>query len=53
MTLRGGEYHLFVKGLDELQLTHDNVMPEACCCSFQAHFELDPRRFAAQYNAAL
>lgn len=53
MNLRGGEYHLLVKGIDELQLTHDNVMPEACCASFQVHMQLDPRRFATQYNAAL
>jgi CBS domain-containing protein/gamma-glutamyl:cysteine ligase YbdK (ATP-grasp superfamily) len=52
MNLRGGSYELFVKGLDELQLTHDSVMLEACCASFQVHFQLDPRRFAAQYNAA-
>jgi CBS domain-containing protein/gamma-glutamyl:cysteine ligase YbdK (ATP-grasp superfamily) len=52
MNLRGGEYHLYVKGIDELQLMHDNVMPEACCCSFQVHFQLDPRRFATQYNAS-
>ncbi len=53
MNLRGGAYHLHIKGLDELQITHDNVMPEAGCCSFQVHMQLDPRRFAAQYNASL
>lgn len=53
MNLRGGAYHLYVKGIDELQITHDNVMPEACCSSFQVHFQLDPRRFAIQYNASL
>jgi CBS domain-containing protein len=52
MNLRGGSYELFVKGIDELQLTHDSVMLEACCASFQVHFQLDPRRFAAQYNGA-
>ena len=52
MKLRGGAYHLLIKGLDELQLTHDNVMPEACCSSFQVHFQVDPRRFATLYNAA-
>jgi len=52
MNLRGGSYELFVKGIDELQLTHDSVMLEACCASFQVHFQLDPRRFAMQYNAA-
>ena len=53
MHLRGGAYNLHIKGLDELQLTHDNVMPESGCCSFQIHFQLDARRFAEQYNASL
>jgi CBS domain-containing protein len=53
MGLRGGSYHLLIKGVDELQFVHDNVMPEACCTSFQVHLQLDPRRFATQYNASL
>jgi CBS domain-containing protein len=53
MNLRGGSYNLLIKGIDELQLTRDNVMPEACCSSFQVHLQLDPRRFATQYNASL
>ncbi len=53
MALRGGQYHLHMKGLDELEVVHDNVMPEAGCCSFQVHMQLDPRRFATQYNASL
>lgn len=53
MGVRGGSYQLFIKGIDELHLVHDNVMPEACCTSFQVHMQLDPRRFATQYNASL
>jgi hypothetical protein len=53
MDVRGGSYHLLIKGIDELQLLHDNVMPEACCTSFQVHMQLDPRRFAVDYNASL
>ncbi len=53
MKLRGNSYHLLIKGVDELQLIHDNVMPEACCTSFQVHLQLDPHRFATQYNASL
>jgi hypothetical protein len=40
MKLRGDSYHLLIKGVDELQLIHDNVMPEACCTSFQIHLQL-------------
>ena len=53
MKLRGGAYQLLIKGVDELQLIHDNVMPEAACASFQVHLQVNPREFAAQYNAAL
>ncbi len=53
MEVRGGSYHLLIKGVDELQLTHDNVMPEACCASFQIHLQLDPRNFTSDYNASL
>lgn len=53
MDLRGGSYHLLIKGVDELQLTHDNVMPEACCTSFQVHMQMDPHSFATDYNASL
>ena len=51
--LRGGPYSIFIKGIDELQITHDNVMPEACCTSFQVHFQIDPSNFAAMYNASV
>ena len=50
--LRGGPYSILIKGIDELQITHDNVMPEACCASFQVHFQVDPSNFAAVYNMA-
>ena len=50
--LRGGPYNILIKGIDELQITHDNVMPEACCTSFQAHFQVEPKNFAKFYNAA-
>ncbi|MEM7310398.1 MAG: signal transduction protein, partial [Planctomycetota bacterium] len=35
--LRGGEFRTLIKGLDELQTSHDNVMFEACNTSFQIH----------------
>src|SRR5262249_31532887 len=33
--LRGSAFNIHIKGLDELHATHDNLMFEACCCSFQ------------------
>jgi CBS domain-containing protein len=50
--LRGGAFNIHIKGLDELHTTHDNVMFEACCCSFQIHLQVGPEEFAGLYNLA-
>jgi len=50
--MRGDNYHLLIRGLDELQFTHDSVMLEACCTSFQVHFQAPASRFVKLYNAA-
>ncbi|MCA9720730.1 MAG: hypothetical protein KC468_39070, partial [Myxococcales bacterium] len=33
--MRGGSFHVVIKGVDELEMEHDNVMLEACNTSFQ------------------
>jgi CBS domain-containing protein len=48
--LRGGAFNIHIKGLDELHLTHDNIMLEACCTSFQAHRQVGAKEFAPLYN---
>ena len=50
--LRGGPLSIHIKGLDELHLTHDNIMMESCNTSFQIHFQTEPRGFVNQYNIA-
>ncbi|MBL4684490.1 MAG: CBS domain-containing protein [Nannocystaceae bacterium] len=50
--LRGDAFHVLIKGLDELETTHDNVMLEACNASFQIHFQVAPEEFARLYNVA-
>ncbi len=50
--LRGGPLSIHIKGLDELHLTHDNIMMESCNTSFQVHFQSNAREFANQYNIA-
>jgi CBS domain-containing protein/gamma-glutamylcysteine synthetase len=50
--LRGGAFNIHIKGLDELHATHDNVMFEACCCSFQVHLQVGAEEFARLYNLA-
>ncbi|MFO1050832.1 MAG: glutamate-cysteine ligase family protein [Planctomycetota bacterium] len=50
--LRGGEFHFLIKGIDELETSHDNVMLESCTTSFQVHFQVGPQEFARLYNLA-
>ena len=50
--LRGGDFHFRIKGLDELELVHDNVMVESANTSFQIHFQVSPETFAPMYNLA-
>ncbi len=49
---RGGDFHIRIDGIDELDVTHDNVMFEACNTSFQVHFQVAPSEFAKLYNVA-
>lgn len=50
--LRGGKFDFSIKGLDELIITHDSVMLEACNSSFQVHLQVEPKEFARLYNLA-
>jgi CBS domain-containing protein/gamma-glutamyl:cysteine ligase YbdK (ATP-grasp superfamily) len=50
--MRGGPLSIHIKGLDELHLSHDNIMMESCNTSFQIHFQTNPEEFVNQYNIA-
>ena len=50
--LRGGPLSIHIRGLDELSLTHDNIMMESCNTSFQVHFQSNANDFANHYNVA-
>ena len=50
--LRGGDYEFELKGVDELNIKHDSVMLEACCTSFQVHYQVSPHEFTQRYNLA-
>lgn len=50
--MRGGPLSIHIKGLDELQIMHDNVMMESCNTSFQVHLQVGPEEFAPLYNMA-
>ena len=49
---RGGPLSIYIKGLDELHLSHDNIMMESCNTSFQIHFQTDANNFVRDYNLA-
>jgi CBS domain-containing protein/gamma-glutamylcysteine synthetase len=50
--LRGEDYELHIKGIDELRVRQDSVMAEACNASFQVHLQVTPAEFANAYNVA-
>lgn len=50
--MRGGPYEFRVNGTDELIMKHDSWMLEACCTSFQTHFQAGSEEFANLYNIA-
>lgn len=50
--LRGGDFHISLKGVDDLSITHDSVLFEACNTSFQMHLQVKPSDFVASYNWA-
>ena len=50
--LRGGAFNIHIKGVDELQMTHDNMMMESCNTSFQIHYQVSPEEFVPLYNLA-
>ncbi len=50
--LSGGAFHIVIKGLDEIDISHDNVMLESANTSFQVHFQVAPQEFAPLYNLA-
>src|SRR5262249_2575950 len=47
-----GAYEFKVMGADELIIKHDSWMLEACCTSFQIHFQVGTDEFANLYNIA-
>jgi CBS domain-containing protein len=52
MRERGKEFTFRIEGRDQIVVTHDNVLLEACNTSFQVHFQVAASEFARLYNLA-
>lgn len=52
MRLKGSNFNFAIKGIDQLNINHDNLMLEACNTSFQVHFQVGADEFAHLYNIA-
>ncbi len=51
-SLKGTDFRLFIKGVEELSISHASVLFEACNTSFQLHLQISPRDFISSYNWA-
>ena len=52
LDLRGEDFELNITGVDELLISHQNILFEACNTSFQCHYQVQPEQFADSYNWA-
>lgn len=48
----GEKFKLKLEGIDELRISHDSPMLEACNTSFQVHLQVSPGDFVKMYNIA-
>ncbi len=52
LELRGQNFEIYLQGTDELIISLDSVLFEACNTSFQTHLQIDPEQFVDKYNWA-
>lgn len=48
--VRGDDFRVKVRGIDELILDHESILFEACNTSFQVHLQIDLDKIVDQYN---
>ncbi|WP_299224604.1 CBS domain-containing protein [uncultured Psychroserpens sp.] len=48
--VRGKDFRVQVRGIDELILDHESILFEACNTSFQVHLQIDLEHIIDQYN---
>lgn len=49
---RGGDFEIYLEGVDHFNTTLKSVLFEACNTSFQLHLQIDPGEFVDQFNWA-
>jgi CBS domain-containing protein/gamma-glutamyl:cysteine ligase YbdK (ATP-grasp superfamily) len=52
MQMRGGRIRVHIKGVDEVNVESDNIMPLSSNTSFQVHVQAAPSEFVSLYNVA-
>jgi len=52
LRLKNSHFQINIKGIDQLNFSHDNLMLEACNTSYQVHFQVGADEFAHLYNIA-
>lgn len=52
MEQKGAHFYLHLVGVDELTVSHDSVLFEACNTSFQLHLQIAPEDFISSFNWA-
>ncbi|MEL6810172.1 MAG: CBS domain-containing protein [Bacteroidota bacterium] len=50
--MKQSHFQLHLQGVDELNLSHNSVLFEACNTSFQMHLQIEPNDFVASFNWA-
>lgn len=48
--IRGENYKLRIRGIDELVFEHDSPLVEGCNTGYQFHLQIGPKDFARMYN---
>ncbi|MCB0465393.1 MAG: CBS domain-containing protein [Aequorivita sp.] len=49
---KGADFRMYIKGVEELSISHASVLFEACNTSFQLHLQISPEDFISSYNWA-
>ena len=48
--IRGDQFEIYLQGVDELIMSLESVLFEACNTSFQLHLQIAPKDFVRKYN---